>query len=224
MALEFLNEQEDGQKDTTPTFAQVLKTMRDAIFSGLCVSMPAEVVSIKNYRKKQVIDVKPYFKKRYSDGQEFDPPLIHNVPVKLYRAGGAWISMPLKVGHSVSLEFSDRSLEKWLTSGARQHPDDTRMHHISDAVAYPGLYPLSDALSLPNITDVIIANENLIMKIKPNGHIQISNQTDELLKVLNDMLQIIREAKVATGSNGLQPLIHHKFSTVASRLKTFLEK
>lgn len=224
MAIEFLNEEDDGQKETTPTFQNVLKTMRDAIFAGLCVSMPAEVISINNYRRKQVIDVKPYFKKRYADGEEVDAPVIYNVPVKLYRSGSAWISMPLKVGHSVSLEFSDRSLEKWLTSGERQYPDDTRMHHISDAVAYPGLYPLSQALSLPNIDDIIITNENCSLRIKPNGHLQILNQTDDLVKVINDMFQEILAATTVTGDAGLQPLVNPKFSIIQQRLRSFLER
>ena len=224
MALEFLQEEDNDQDQATPTHAQVLKAMRESVFAGLCVSMPAEVVGIKNYKKKQMIDVQPFFKKKYPDGEIKDPPVIYNVPVANPRAGNAWIAMPLKVGHSVTLFFSDRSLEKWLSSGKRQYPGDTRKHHISDAIAYPGVYSFSSSVTLPNVDDIIIHNDKTQVNVKPNGHIEISNPTDELVKVLNDMLTILREAVVMTGSNGPQKLRHWKFSALKKRLASFQEK
>lgn len=221
MAFEFVEEIKRNDKESTPTLSTVLRRAMDSLSAEMRVCIPAEV--IKYDKDKQSVDVRPYIKRKYADGQAQTPPIIYNVPVAFHRAGNAYIAMPLEVGHSVLLVFSDRSIEKWLSSGAQTDPEDTRKHHIADAIAIPGCYPFSNPASIPNATDVIIKNDNLQMRVKKNGHLQVINQTNELVKVLNDMLQIIREAVVYT-STGPQLLRHSKFSEVASRLKTFLEK
>lgn len=223
MTFSFLKQDRKAESQKTPTLTGLFKELKKSLSDELKVSMPAEIISIKEYKGKQKIDVRPYFKNKYPDGAELDMPIIYNVPVANLRSESAIISMPLKKGGKVMLLFSDRSLEKWLSSGKRQNPEDTRSHHISDAIAYPGLYPFSESIPLANDTDIFIKNENLEIRVKPNGHLQVFNQSEELVKVLNDMLQIIREAVVYT-STGPQRLRHWRFARIAARLKTFLER
>ena len=225
--FKFIEEQEVAQEKVTPSPTEVFKRAMRGMAMEMRVSMPAEVTRYDH--KKQLVDVQPYFKRRYKDGKVEDAPVIYNVPVGFLRANGAWISVPLEKGDSVWLIFADRSLEKWLSSGESGDPQDTRIHDMSDAIAYPGVYPFSDPAPINNPKDLIIRNadkegKNFVeFRVKKNNHLQILNKSDELLKVLDDLVKTIRAAVVYT-STGVQKLKHKDFAKVHARLKTFVEK
>lgn len=221
----FLDEEEQPQREATPTLSAVFRRAARAGMAEMKVSMPAEVVTYDH--KTQKATVRPYFQRKYNDGKLEEPPIIYGVTVWQPRAGDAFVHMPVKPGHVVHLIFSDRSLDKWLSSGKQGDPGDTRMHHISDAVAYPGGYPFSNNAKVSNANDVIIGNigdgNKLEIRIKTNGHIQILNGTNELLKTMDDWFQVMRDAVIYT-CNGPQRLRHNQLSKVHKRLKTFREK
>lgn len=218
------DEQLSSQQKVTPTLAEVLKTAMLNFSLDLRCCMPATIV--KYDYKKQVVDATPDFKNVYPDGSEVDMPTIYNIPLCFQRGDGSFISLPLKKGNKVLLIFSDRSIEKWQTSGAQNNPQDPRAHHLSDAFAIPCGYPLSNVASINNDQDIIIKNEGggvVEVRVKKNNHLQIINKTDELIKVLSDLVQTIRDSVVYT-STGVQKLRHKDFSKNHNRLKTFLEK
>lgn len=220
MVLEFIQERENPQREVTPTLADVMKQASKAGIMDLRVAMPGEV--IKYDSKKQMADVRPLFKKKYNDESVVSQPVIYNVPVAHPRAGKAFVHMPLKKGHYVLLVFVDRSLDKWLSSGGNVDPEDVRAHHISDAIAYPGLYPFSDPAAVQNGDDIVISNEKTHVFVKKNNHYQVKNSTDELVKVLCDFVKAVREARTYTGV-GMQLLNHLEFPEIEQRLRTFLE-
>lgn len=186
MIFEFIDEQEEPQSEAVPTLLESIKKVINSHTMELRVSMPAEVVRF-DYKKQQ-IDAKPFFKRKNADNTVTEPGIIYNVPVAFPRANDAFISLPLKTGDSVFLIFSDRSLEKWLSTGERDEPGDTRTHHISDAVAIPGCYPFSDTVKVNNPNDIIIKNKDMEIRVKPNGHIQFMNRGVELLKVIDEYM------------------------------------
>lgn len=197
-----------AQDYVEPSFVQVIKSAFQAFSGELRVGGPATVI---NYdEKKQLATVQPDFKRKYPDGTVQDAPLIYNVPVGHPRAGSAFVHVPVKAGHKVYVHYSDKSLEKWLTSGAPADPEDTRTHHLSDAVAYPGVYSFADPAKVANNEDIIVKNDNLEMRIKPNGKLQVLNQNEELIKVLNDMID-----RLISGWHG-------GLYDIQDRLRTFL--
>jgi len=222
---DFKVEQDDTHNAAPPTMAEVIKQAVEAGTGAMNVGMPAEI--IKYDHKKQTVDVKPQYKRKYKDGKEQEMPVIYNVPLKFMRSGSSMISVPVAKGDHVWLSFSNRSLDKWKSNGATKAPEDTRQTHLSDAVAYPGGYPHGKAFPLANEKDVIIhhadeqGQNKLEIRLKKNGKIQIFNQGEELISILNDMLRVIRQAVVYT-STGAQKLRHHEFALTAKRLKTFL--
>ena len=48
-------------------------------------------------------------------------------------------------GDTVLLVFSERSIDKWAQQGGEVDPLDSRLHHLSDPVALPGLLSLNKA-------------------------------------------------------------------------------
>jgi hypothetical protein len=175
----------------TPTMAELFRIHGKNIANLINVAKPAKVLAYDF--QKQIVTVQPAFKIRYLDGTIVDPPVIYGVPVLHPRAGKAVIHMPIKEGDNVFLLFSDRSIEKWATSGQLNYPEDTRTHHISDAFAFPGGYPLGAPSAIANGDDLIISNAlgdgGCEIRVKPNGHIQILNQGEELITVLENFMQ-----------------------------------
>ncbi|NIQ92443.1 MAG: hypothetical protein GWN93_27060 [Deltaproteobacteria bacterium] len=224
MVLDFITEQDEPQNEITPTLSEVIAESEEALRADIKVALPAKIISYD--KDKQLAVVQPLVKKKYNDGSVVSMPQIFNVPVAHPRAGSAYIHMPIKKDHNVLLVFADRSLDKWLSTGGDVDPDDVRTHHVSDAIAYPGLYPFSEAEDIDNGDDIIVKNKNgdsqLEMRIKPNNHLQFINKDNELVNVLNEMLRVIRESVVYT-STGAQPLRHAEFSKIASKLKSFEE-
>lgn len=223
---EFIEEIRNDQSRVTPTLAEMIRQAIQGNSQEIRVAMPAEVIEY-DY-KKQMVNARPYFKRKYLDGEVTDAPVIYNVPVAFPRAGEAFVSMPIEKGHNVLLIFSDRSMEKWLNSGTAVDPEDRRVHHISDAIAIPGCYPFSNPAPVANNTDVIIRNGNgktafTEIRVKKNNHIQVLNEKEELVKVLSDLLQIILDARTPTCA-GPQPLISAEWPKIQARLKSFLEK
>ena len=213
-----------AQNKATPSLARVMKETVNAKLLETKNMLPGVIV--KYDYKTQKADVQPTLKMKSIDGTVFEMPVIYNVPVAHPRAGDAFIHMPLKKGNNVMLIFSDRSLDNWLSSGGVVDPKDSRMHHLSDAVAYPGLYPFNEPLSLNNGNDIIIKNKSggsfLEVRIKKNNHIQIKNGRHDLLKVLSDFMLHVKQAQTITAL-GLQTLQHPLFAADVLAVNTFLE-
>jgi len=144
-------------------------------------AMPGQV--IKYDLKKQAVDVQPLLRHAYDDGSVLDLPVVYNVPVVFPRAGEAFLALPIKKGDGVLLIFSDRSLDKWKSSGGKVDPEDVRSHNISDAVAIPGFYPFNAAAKIPNANDLILKNANCTIMMKSNGKVSISNGKAELVSL-----------------------------------------
>lgn len=137
-------------KSANPGFGGVVKKVLKTVGMELRVSIPARVV--KYDAAKQLIDAKPLIKSTFHDDEGKrvveDMKVICNVPVIFPGSGGYRMTFPIKVGDVVDLLFSDHSLDIWLAKGGEVDPIDPRRHHISDAVAIPGLrdfaHPLGD--------------------------------------------------------------------------------
>lgn len=127
----------------TPTLAAILNAVKSQTFADLRVSMPARVEKYDD--ATQLADVQPLLKESYTDEEGERAiarlPVITNVPVVFPGGGGMRITFPVRAGDTVMLVFSDRSIDSWLAQGGEATPEDERRHHLSDAVAWPGLHP-----------------------------------------------------------------------------------
>lgn len=104
--------------------------------------MIAECVSFDEPRN--TVDVQPVLKRKFSNKEEASLiPIIRDVPVAYYGAGGVTITYKPVAGDNCVLLVSDRALDAWKKLGGIVDPAKTRHHDMSDAVAYFGLnaYP-----------------------------------------------------------------------------------
>lgn len=150
---------------------QVLKDAIRAALLGVNTAIPGKVVSVDVAAGK--CDVQPTIRRKFSSGEVVELPVITNVPIAQLRAGKAFVSVPLHVGDYVLLIFSQRSIDLWLTSGGSVDPKDPRSHALSDAIAYPGVYPFSDPPTGASGEDLIVKNDQATITVKPSGEVKI---------------------------------------------------
>lgn len=201
----------------TPTLTDVIKSAVESRLTDLHVMLPGEFVSYDPLTGKA--SVKALIKRKFEDDKLVELPLMANVPVMLPRTALATIYIPIAAGDKCMIIFAERSLDAWKKFGGAQDPQDRRKHHLSDAVAIPGLYPFADAplITADDVSSIVVENDKTRIRLKPDGKVKILNKTSnaEVIKVINDtLLDLIAE-----------PFILNKslFTTLRTQILTMLD-
>lgn len=155
------------------------------------VAMPCRVSSTTDGKNQQVT-LQPLFQARYKISE--DPvtlPVIANVPVVMPMGSNYSIKLPVAVGDTGLAIFSDRSLDRWLTSGGTTpvDPKDTRQHDFSDPVFLPGLVPFGKQLT-DNTTDMVLTSGSSQVRLRQDGKLKITQTTagsPELIDLLDQI-------------------------------------
>jgi hypothetical protein len=146
----------------SPSLAEVLRRARSRAVQDVRVGLPGVVVAYDS--ATQLADVKPQISDTFEeeDGtvSNIAIPVIVNVPVIFPAGGGMRITFPVRTGDTVWLMFSDRSLDAWLSAGGDTAPADLRRHHLSDAVAIPGLHPNNAAWSDADTSVITLGSDS----------------------------------------------------------------
>jgi hypothetical protein len=163
--------------------------------------LPAKIVAV---RQSGYVDVQPLLKRKYTDGNLVDLPVIQNIPVECPR-GANWVfKPPYAVGDTGRAIFCERSLDAWKSGdGGAVDPNDPRRFDLSDAVFSPGLYPSSKPVDA-DPEDMVLNNGGATITLEPGGKFLIANEENELLAVLAGLVDTLVNAKVLTGI-GPQP-------------------
>lgn len=124
-------------------FSDTIKFAFDSLISNIHTALPGRIETYEALRKK--VSVKPLIKKKFKDGTVLSFPVINNVPVVFPGTRKSVIQYPLEKGDGCLIIFSERSLERYLSSVTEEvEPQDSRKFSISDAVCIPGLFPFND--------------------------------------------------------------------------------
>ena len=171
------------------TFRDTVSTIvTDILEDNIRLSMPAKIISVADYQETQSIDVKPLVNNLYKDNLAVEYPIIFSVPVVLLGGGGALISVPLKAGDIVKLDFSRDSLQEFLDSTGEDQvtPDTFRRYALTDAIAIPSL-PTRNSTLKPNPTDLEIkmldssGEVKSSVKMNPEGDVTVENSNDIII-------------------------------------------
>lgn len=132
----------------SPTLAEVLNSLSERIKADVRVAVPGEVQRYD--AATQLADVKPQIVDRVENDlgelEDRPVPVIPNVPVLFPGCAGFHLTFPIAKGDTVLLVFNDRSIDAWQSGGGDTAPADARRHHLTDAVAIPGLHPNNAAI------------------------------------------------------------------------------
>ena len=200
----------------SPTLTEVIQRAIDQGLDDLHVSLPAKITEWDEATQKA--SVKPLIMRRLAleDGSEIveSLPVITGVPVGFPRGGGCFLSFPMAVGDLVVLMFSERSLDAWLSgSGAEADPNDFRRHDLSDAWAYPGVAPWSQAIAEVSATDAVfgkdggsqvrVVDDDTIEAGSSGGTMQFVALADEVQAQLQALKDAITYATIGFQDGGL---------------------
>lgn len=144
--------------DRLPSLQDVINTAIEMGLRDLSTMIPAKVV--KWDASKQRADCQ-ILVKQVTEGEDGSRevaswPVVTGVPVAFYGAGDFRITVPVGVGTVGRLEFSHRSLDRWLSGdGSEVDPELDHDHRLTDAVFVPGLRTFGSPLSPSPPSDVI---------------------------------------------------------------------
>ena len=161
-----------------------------SLMAGVHTCLPGRIESYSN----QKANVKPLIQKKYLNGEIVSLPVISNVPIVFPRSESVGITFPIKKGDGCIILFSERSMERWLSSGDDVEPGDSRKFDLSDAIAIPGLYSFNKLPLSSNNDDVEIHHSGQKITIKKNGDIEIGSEN--LLKLVNENFKSIFNSHV----------------------------
>jgi len=131
-----------------PSLAELLK---QAIENRLLDVHTALIGRVEKYdASTQLADIQPTLK---------DLPLLVDVPVLFPRAGGFFISFPIQIGDFIQVIFNETSIDDFLTESASKIDSASRFN-LQGAVAIPGIYPLSKAITEAHKANLVIGKDN----------------------------------------------------------------
>lgn len=132
----------------TPQLMQLIEETFEYGMTNVHTAFPAVV---KNYdAETRRAEVQPSLKRKMSNSEFMDLPIIVDVPVLYFGTTKAGIHIPLEEGDEVLIVCSERCLDSWKDAGGDSIEDtDTRKFSMPDAVAIPGL----QAQTFPNISE-----------------------------------------------------------------------
>ena len=197
--------------EETPTLPQVLDLAIKKRLLDLHVSMPAQVEKYDGVKA----DVRPLLKRQLRSGEEFELPVITNVPVIQPRTANAELHMPIAAGDTGTLLFCERSLDTWLVQGGCINPNDFRMHDLSDAQFIPGLKPFN-AESAYDAERVVLKHGDALFTLKADGKMKFTNGTEELMDLVRQLIDKVSEMNekisVSTTNTIFGPLTFNEFA------------
>lgn len=187
----------------------------DYMIANVHTAIPAIITAYDNNTKRAI--VKPTIKRTYSNGKVLSMPTISNVPVVMPRNKIAGLDMPVNIGDSVLLIFSERSLERWLFSNAGDEVESgvDRKFDLTDAIAIIGLFPLQN-IGETEDGALTLYNKKAKIKINKDSKIAIGNSDDELLNILNDFLTTVHDMTV--GGMTVDPAWKNALINLSTRL------
>lgn len=174
-------------------FQEAMSSYFDYYFKDLMTAIPAIVVSADRIQES-VVAVKPVINETTLDGRVIAWPELVDVPLIFPCSTTSAVTFPIGVGDTVLLVFSMRGMDEWKGGdGGLAVPTDRRTHSLQDAIAIPGLYPISRGKNNPanrtlphSVEDMVVSHNigksnEVEMRLKSNGDCVIT--TDHNVEV-----------------------------------------
>jgi hypothetical protein len=155
-----------------------LQGMVDYRLLSLFTITPARVTNV-DYNNNH-LNAQPLIRTKYSDNSQQTPPELFHIPIFILSANGgtARVTLPVKVGDTVLVLYSQRSLGDFYESDGKTVVDtDSLVTHGSYPImALPCLFTKASAKTIDS-ENLVVENGSTKMVIKPNGNIETTCPT-----------------------------------------------
>ncbi len=168
-------------------YSVVVRILKEWMTDNVETSLPAIVIDNSTYEEtQQLAVVQPLINKIYEDGQAIEVGYLYNVPVELPGTQESLISVPIKVGDTVTLKFSKRSLQELKDQAgvSAYTPKSRRSFHLNDAVAFPTVLNKPNNLS-PHPDHLEIKHKDILVSYRDDGSVVVVTN-DSTFTILPD--------------------------------------
>lgn len=223
-----------SSNSTDVSFPEAIRIAITNFISEVNVCLPGRIVKVLDFKKRK-ISVQAEVKKVFLDGDELTPPIIENVPLLYCGTSEGILKFPIKINDKVTIVFSQRSLDNWLSKGELTTPGVNRKFDMSDAIAIPCLQTFNeDHLLIENDTDteLIFDDKKIqlirggVLKIDTGGNkFAVKNSSEDLAQLIGDLIDAVI-AIVTIGSPSshvLDPATKTALTVLKTRFSTLLE-
>ena len=192
---------------TTSSKEEVIQELIELEMLEVNTCMPARVISYD--ASTQTCTVQPAFKRTTTAGVVTNRAEIEDVPVIFSRSGAFGFTIPIMVGDSVLLLFSQRSMDDWIDNGGEVELTDFRRHDFTDAIALAGLFPLSGKMSPAPATDSTEVRGDKIMLGKTGASAEpmvlgntLKTNLEDLISSIEDLIALITVGQTIGSGSG----------------------
>lgn len=185
--------------------AEILGAHRDALLNELRKCLPATVTAV--HPSRQTVDVQLAVCNVVFDdaGNSYEEPApsITDVPLGVARGGGFMVWVPVAVGDSVLLVFSDLSTDRWRAGDGTPQPPGFAGKHTSDSpFAIPCCAPDAKYFGDPGTDKVIIGQDggqaqirisssDIELGVGATDFVGLANPTDAHLSSIVTQLNLV---------------------------------
>lgn len=202
----------------TLSLAELIKLGVRTGLLNIHTRLPGIVEKVDHDQK--TVDVIPALKRTYVKNNEVVTlSVIQDVPLCFPQTGTTIISIPIKKGDAVWLDFSERSIDIWKRDGGIVDPKDPRIFDISDATATPAASPIGQGIK-SHPTDILIQNGSSILQIPPDGKFELKNNSEEVLSLISELMQECANILTNTALGPQPPINAANFSALKARFDT----
>lgn len=175
--------------------------------------------------------------KQFND-QYFTPAPITQVPLIMYGAGNAHITLPNPVGTICLLLFLDRNMDSFMETAEQYVPETSRMHDFTDCVALTTFKTLVNPVQNYDEKAISLLNESIVdevkketslrvypdgLEIKTSGKIKLANTSQNLATLMQNLLTACEDITVDTNTGALSPASKQAFTNLKAQFEELLK-
>ncbi len=158
---------------------QILHEFIESKFLELYSCIPAKITAVDKL-SVGIVNVEPIINTRRSDGSTIEFAEYLEIPLMVYsaNAGLAKITMPVKVGDTVTLLYSQRDTEQYLAGDMSKVYDSEALRVMGEypIVAIPCSYTEAKPIEV-DPDNVVIQNDKVLTTMTPEGDQTTENET-----------------------------------------------
>lgn len=176
--------------NTNLDFNDVMVLSEDAIMSRLNCHNVGKILEFNAATQTCTIEIMQI---KQFNSTYYTPAPITDVPLIIYGAGNAHITLPDPTGSICLLLFLDRNIDSFLETGEQYEPETWRMHDFSDCIALTTFKTLANPIQEYDERAVSILNDEILENI----------QNKSYLKVYPEKVEIdVTNVETSEGENG----------------------
>ena len=203
----------------TPSGSEVRQAAIKAALGNLHTAFVAEFVSYN--ASTGLAEIQPSVHiVNHDTGNTIPRAIIPNVPVMFPQGNGVGIRWEPQAGDKCFCIVNERSIDRWIDSGACEDPQTTRRHDITDALCFP----FATEANSPQTNGILIDKDGLVtVGVVATDFVSIGTLVEaELAKIkaaISGALVVAGDGGAAFKANMLTLLAGFPATTKSSNLK-----